>query len=53
LEELAKVLITLADYGKHKAMAMRHRASGDITDALSEENVCEGYYQSLPPWARW
>jgi hypothetical protein len=53
LEEVAKVLTTLADYAKHKAIAMRCRATGDIPAALSEENVCDGYYQSLPPWARW
>jgi hypothetical protein len=53
LEEVAKVLITLADYAKHKAAAMRYRAAGNISAALSEENVCDGYYQSLPSWARW
>jgi len=47
------VLLTLADYAKHKAAAMSYRAAGDIPTALSEENVCDGYYQSLPSWARW
>ena len=53
LEEVAKVLMTLAEYANHKAVAMRYRAAGEITAALSEENVCDGYYQALPPWARW
>lgn len=47
------MLLTLADYAKHKAAAMSYRAAGDIPTALSEENVCDGYYQSLPSWARW
>jgi len=53
LEEVGQVLTTLAAYAKTKARAMRDRAQGNITDALSQEQQCDTYYQTLPDWARW
>lgn len=43
----------LADYARHKCVAMAARAHGKIQLALRREALCDRLYQELPEYARW
>lgn len=41
------------DYADHKACAIDAKDSGDIENAMREENVCQYIYESMPEGFRW
>jgi hypothetical protein len=43
----------LAHYAINKAVAMKCRARGDITAALTYETICDRIYKTLPAFAHW
>lgn len=43
----------LQNYAWNKLTAMNLRATGNITSALSYEEICEEIYAKLPAIARW
>lgn len=53
LSALANHLDTLRQYARTKADAMRYRASGNTTRALSLEAQCERLYRKLPENWQW
>jgi hypothetical protein len=44
---------TLKHYAANKATAMKLRAEGKISTALTYESICERLYDGLPDFARW
>jgi hypothetical protein len=41
------------EYAHQKARAMRKRADGRITQATTEENICESLYNAMPEGFKW
>lgn len=44
---------TLRNYAANKATAMKLRAEGKISAAMTYETICDRLYQELPDFARW
>jgi hypothetical protein len=53
LADAETVFNRLAAVAGYKALAMRHRAAGDIEAARSHEACAEAQYRKLPQWAKW
>ena len=43
----------LNQYARHKEIAMACRKRGDIQSAINHEDLCDGYYDDLPVYAKW
>ncbi len=52
-QEASRVFLLYAKYAKHKSIAMRLRANGNIAQAEQFESICEYIYGEMPEWARW
>lgn len=53
IEEAKDLFYSLYRYAQYKEQAMIYRMGGDIEMALSNEEICEKIYKTLPEWARW
>ena len=48
-----EIIRSLGHYAAMKSAAMKLRASGQITQALNKEAICETIYDNLPQIAKW
>jgi hypothetical protein len=53
MERAATALALMAEYARHKALAMRMRLNGNMGPARNAERLADLAYGSLPEWARW
>jgi hypothetical protein len=52
-EALADLYGWLASYSRIMSRAKRHRALGQVSSAMREEQAAQRIYDTLPEWARW